>query len=274
MRTVIFALVACLLVRAAPIRCQQPDVTPAVTAYREFRRWLLQQPDELREREDTAVKQAYRAYLGQLGRTESEIESTIVLLNDGSVDLEVEFWNERLTASEPTFNTEPNAFLVRAASALEPGRALDVGMGQGRNAIWLARQGWDVTGFDPADQAVALARRLAEEAGVGITTEVAGAEDFSWGREEWDLVVLSYVTARPLIGTIREALRPGGHVVLEAYHVDSTAGASIGRGVVYDSNELLELFSDFRILHYEDTVGVSDFGLQTRRLVRILAMKE
>ena len=70
-----------------------------------------------------------------------------------------------------------------------------------------------------------------------------------------------------------EALRPGGRVVVEGFHRDATKTASIGGGVVFDTNELLRLFDRLRIVRDEDTEGVADFGLRTTRLVRLCAQK-
>jgi len=252
-----------------PSRAEQSSSEAEV--YLEFRRWVNAQPAEVREGD---VLAAYRAYLAAQGTDPAEIDRQIEALTDGRDRQEVELWNRVLTAEEPRFNTDPNAYLVRMVEGRTPGRALDVGMGQGRNAIWLATQGWDVTGFDPADKAVALAQELADRAGVKIKTETVGSEAFDWGTDRWDLVVLSYVSAREWIDTIHRALRPGGLVVLEAFHDDATKNASIGRGVVYETNELLGLFSAFRILEYEDTVATSDFGMSETRVVRLLAMKE
>lgn len=184
---------------------------------------------------------------------------------------EVERWNNILTDPSPRFNTAPNEFLVAMTRGLKPGVALDVGMGQGRNAIFLAQQGWDVTGFDPADQAVALARRLAEKAGVKITTAVQRMEDFDWGKGRFDLIVLSYVPVRGFIERIDASLKPAGIVVLEAVHREGPLRA--GGGVVWDTNELLTAFRDFRILRYEDTVGKADFGMRETRLVRLCAQR-
>ena len=83
------------------------------------------------------------------------------------------------------------------AEGRKPGRALDVGMGQGRNAIYLAQQGWDVSGFDPADKAVALAQQEAKRLGVSLRTQIVGDDEFDFGRNQWDLIVLSYVGVRP-----------------------------------------------------------------------------
>jgi len=247
------------------------ESSPAADAYLEFRRWVNAQPEEVRGGD---VLAAYREHLAAQGMSDEQIEQRLEWLREGRERQEVELWNRVLTAEQPRFNTEPNAFLVRMIEGREPGRALDVGMGQGRNAIWLAGQGGEVTGFAAAEKAVALAHELADNAGVKITTETVGSEEFDWGSEQWDLIVLSYVSAREWIDTIRRALRPGGLVILEAFHEDATKNASIGRGVVYGTNELLERFSGFRILHYEDTTASADFGRGETRVVRLLAMKE
>jgi len=229
---------------------------------------------EQARQEGSPAADAYRAHLVGQGMADSDIALRIELLREDGERQEVEMWNRVLTAEEPRFNTDPNEFLVRMVEGREPGRALDVGMGQGRNAIWLAQQGWKITGFDPAEKAVALANDLAAKAGVRIQTETVGSEEFDWGNEQWDLVVLSYVTVRPWIETIHAALRPGGLVMLEAFHDDATKNGNIGRGVVYDTNELLELFAAFRVLRYEDTIASADFGRGETRVVRLLVMKE
>jgi hypothetical protein len=85
--------------------------------------------------------------------------------------------------------------------------------------------------------------------------------------------VLSYVILRHLVPRIRQSLKPGGLAVVEAFHRDATKNQPIGSGVVYDTNELLELFDQFRVIRYEDTEGTADFGLQRVRLVRLCAQK-
>jgi len=176
---------------------------------------------------------------------------------------------------QPRFNTDPNAFLVEMVRGVAPGSALDVGMGQGRNAIYLARQGWAVTGFDPAEQAVALAKKQAAALGVPLTTFVQADDEFDFGAARWDLVVLSYVSVRNILSQVQASLKPGGLVVLEAFHRDATKGSSIGGGVVWDTNELLTTFKGLRILRYEDAEAPSDFGgRRTTRVVRLCAQKE
>ncbi len=157
---------------------------------------------------------------------------------------------------------------LRMLKRLEPGKALDVGMGQGRNAIYLAQQGWDVTGFDPAVFALQKADQRASELGVKVNIVVAGEEDFDWGEEQWDLILFSYADVNQNVERARRSLRSGGVVVVEGFH-----GARDDNNVFFDDNELIELFPDFRILQYEDVEDVADFGLKRLRVVRMLAQK-
>ena len=184
---------------------------------------------------------------------------------------EAERWNKILTEEKPRFNTNPNAFLVEMVKGRKPGVALDVDMGQGRNAIWLAQNGWSVTGFDPAEKAVALALRNAATLGVKLTTEIKGVEEFDFGEDRFDLIVLSYVGARGFNEKVQRALRPGGIVLLEAFHRDATRGRTIGEAVVFNSGELPALFRELRVIRYEEPVATADFGQQPVRVVRLCA---
>jgi SAM-dependent methyltransferase len=201
------------------------------------------------------------------------VDAEIRTINEEGKRLEIERWNRILTAEQPRFNTNPNAFLIEMAKGRAPGKALDVGMGQGRNALWLAQQGWDVTGFDPAERAVALARANAAKLGVKLTTEVKGAEEFDFGQDRWDLILLSYVGAREMNEVVTKALRPGGIVILEAFHRDATKGTPIGPAVVFDSAEVPALFRSLRVIRYEEPLATTDFGQIRARVVRYCAEK-
>ena len=215
----------------------------------------------------------YRRVLAEQGTSASEIDRQIAVIEDRLQQAENARWNRVLTAAVPRFNTKPNAFLVEMTRGVSPGTALDVGMGQGRNALYLAQQGWTVTGFDPADKAVAAAQAQAKQLGLTMTALVLRDDQFDFGKDRWDLIVLSYVGAREFVPRVYDALKPGGMVVVEAFHRDSTKNGPIGGAVVFDTNELLKLFERFRILRYEDTEAVADFGLHTERLVRLCAQK-
>jgi SAM-dependent methyltransferase len=242
-----------------------------VQVYERFRYWSTFQPPALRD--GPRVLEAYRASLVASGSTPAEADRAIGIVREQGRALEVERWNRILTADTPRFNTNPNAFLVRMIQGRRAGTALDVGMGQGRNAIYLAQQGWTVTGFDPADRAVALAQETAKKAGVAITAVTQGDDEFEWGENRWDLIVLSYVAVRENVARVIRALRPGGIVVIEGAHRDATKGRSIGGAVVFDTNELLRLFAELRVRTYEDVSAQADFGNEVAPLVRLCAEK-
>ena len=251
------------------LQAGQEQTTPS-EIYERFRAWVNQQPRSLSGEE---IEDRYRAVLAGEGLGPAEVDRRVSIIVEQGARLEVDRWNRILTAPEPTFNTKPNGFLVAMTQGSQPGRALDVGMGQGRNSLYLAQQGWQVTGFDPAEQAVAAAQSEARRLGLKIDARVQSDRQFDFGTDQWDLVVLSYVTLRHLVPTIHRSLKPGGLVIAEAFHRDATREGPIGAGVVYDSNELPRLFDQFRIVRYEDTEGVGDFGLRKTRLVRLCAQK-
>src|SRR5581483_9786552 len=109
--------------------------------------------------------------------------------------------------------------------------------------------------------------------GVKITTSIARADDYEWGDAKWDLIVLSYVGAREYAARTVRALRPGGMVVVEGFHRDATKAGPIGGAVVFDTNELLTLFSALRVVKYEDADAIGDFGKAQTRVVRLAAVK-
>jgi SAM-dependent methyltransferase len=274
-----------LLALAADATAQTPVVPPPLPAdqeqrlsampsdtqvYERFRYWAGLQPPDVQD----AWENYYDRYLQQLGVVQNERARLIQVINTEGQRLEVERWNRILTADKPLFNTNPNAFLVEVIKGRTPGTALDVGMGQGRNAIYLAQQGWTVTGFDPADKAVAQANATAAKLGVKLNTVVKGDEDFDFGENRWDLIVLSYVGAREFVDRVVRSLKPGGLVVVEGFHRDVTKTSSVGGAVVFDTNELPKLFSSLRVLRYEDVEAKNDFGLNMNRAVRLLAQKE
>jgi SAM-dependent methyltransferase len=181
---------------------------------------------------------------------------------------------DEIYAQGELFRTAPNAFLVRTIAGRKPGRALDVGMGQGRNALWLASQGWDVTGFDISPVGIAQARNEAEARGLHIDTYVTPYEDFSWGKEQWDLIVFSYFFPRAALPKVWDSLRPGGLILIEGFHADTARVRPIGGG--YHDNELFQVLKDYRLLLYEDVQDRQEWGLPfgaTNRLVRVLAEK-
>jgi SAM-dependent methyltransferase len=183
-------------------------------------------------------------------------------------------WNRFFSTEPPAFNTRPNAFLMEMVRSRPPGKALDLGMGEGRNALYLAELGWEVTGIDISDVGIARANARAARLGVKIDARLQNADGFDFGKDRWDLVTVIYFGPRPYVARIRDSLKPGGLVVVEGVHRDTLRQQLFGGGVVFDTNELLKTFDGFRVLHYEDVAAPPDWG-QARigRVVRLLAQK-
>jgi SAM-dependent methyltransferase len=245
------------------------NLPPAQRAWERFRFWTSSLPPD--QHQPDKVDAVYRSYLKSRGFSDEDIDEQMKLIDEQGARAEVDRWNRILTAEKPRFNTNPNVFLMEIAKTRKPGTALDVGMGQGRNSIWLAQQGWDVTGFDPAEKAVALAEQTAKKVGVKIKTEIKRTEDFDFGEARWDLILLSYVGGRGLTDTIQRALKPGGVLVIEGFHRDATKNGPIGGAVVFDTGELPPLFPQLRVVRYEEPLADADFGQMKVRLVRYCA---
>ncbi len=151
-----------------------------------------------------------------------------------------ETWNRIFGEPKAHFNHAPSRLLTLAVADRKPGEAVDLGMGQGRNAIFLAQRGWQVTGVDLSDVGVAEAKKRAAELGVKLETVVEDLDKYDFGRERWDLITLFYMHAwfhlskTDPASRLRDALKPGGLLVIEGF-----AGEQTG----YQTNELLGPFS-------------------------------
>ncbi len=174
------------------------------------------------------------------------------------------FFNKVYSAPSKWFIDKPNALLASIVDSLPPGRALDVAMGQGRNAIFLAQKGWQVTGFDLAETGLDVARETAAKSGLKIEALVGDVSSFDYGAKKWDLIVMTYAFAPvgdpAYLERIRTALKPGGLVLFEAAHDGSGP-----------PNGLIRSFLGFRIVHYEDANTKPDWD-QGGREVRVLRL--
>ncbi len=151
---------------------------------------------------------------------------------------------------------EPAQFLVENVEVLPKGRLLDVAMGSGRNAIYLANIGFEVEGVDISPEAVSNALEAARKAGVTIKAQVADLEKgFHIKREAYDVVICFNYLQRSLIPQIKDGLRQGGMVVYETFIVDQARfGKPKNRDYLLEHNELLDMFHDFRCLRYREGI--------------------
>ncbi|MFC3852355.1 SAM-dependent methyltransferase [Salinispirillum marinum] len=132
-------------------------------------------------------------------------------------------WNQRYATEEYAYGKEPNDFLRRTADDIPPGQILCLAEGEGRNAVYLAQQGWKVTAVDISEVGLAKAQRLAAERGVSIETIHADLADFPIEPNRWGAIVSIFCHLPadiriPLHQRVVAGLKPGGTLVFEAYH--------------------------------------------------------
>jgi SAM-dependent methyltransferase len=192
------------------------------------------------------------------------LSSFILLVGVSSADEESRrHWEERYATPEYVFGKEPTEFLKENVDLLfktsggATARALVLAMGEGRNAVFLAQHGFEVEGCDISTHALEKAQRLAEERSVSLKTFQADLENYQLPRETYDVVVCFYYLQRNLIPQMKAALRPGGMIIMETYTRDNLKyGLSGPKNPDYllDSNELLRLFSDLKVILYREMV--------------------
>ncbi len=172
---------------------------------------------------------------------------------------QLERWNNRFAAEGYIFGKEPNAFLASQRERLGPGMsALCVSDGEGRNSVWLARQGLKVTAFDFSPVGVAKACALAREAGVSVDHRQSDIFRWDWSAASYDAVVAIFIQfAAPeararIFEGMRAALAPGGLLILQGYRPEQLAYGTGGPSQVenlYTEPLLRESFAGLEILH-------------------------
>ena len=151
---------------------------------------------------------------------------------------------------------EPAPFLVENIKLLPKGRALDVAMGAGQNAIYLAKMGFEVEGVDISPEAVSSALALVQKVGVTIRAQVADLEsDYYIEKDAYDVIICFNYLQRSLIPQIKDGLRKRGMVVYETFIVDQAQlGKPKNPDYLLKHNELLDMFHDFRCLRYREGI--------------------
>jgi SAM-dependent methyltransferase len=138
-------------------------------------------------------------------------------------------WDSRYQASELVWGAEPNRFVAAEFTGVAAGRALDVGAGEGRNAVWMATLGWQVTAVDFSAVAIDRGRRLAERQGVAVNWVVADVRDYQPAPAAFDAVIVAYLhlAADDLDVVLRraaQALALGGRMLVVGHDVTNIAG--------------------------------------------------
>jgi tellurite methyltransferase len=186
--------------------------------------------------------------------------------------MDIRGWDERYRTGQRAaedLEAAPNPLLIETAKRLQPGTALDLACGTGRNALWLAEQGWNVTAVDGAPTAIEILRQRAAEKGIHVDVRVAYLESGEYRIEPstWDLVAICYYLQRDLFEPAKRGVAPGG-VLLAIAHI-----AEPGEEPTYKrlrSGELASYFQGWEILHYYEGKP-NDAAQQQRSVAEIVA---
>ena len=178
-------------------------------------------------------------------------------------------WDERYSEAGFAFGTEPNDFLRDEFGRIPAGgRVLCLAEGEGRNAVFLAQNGYQVTGMDSSKVGLDKAQQLANDKGVTITTQVVDLADYEFGEQQWDGIVVMWVhlptPLRQHIHTqIAAALKPAGVLILEAYTEQQLEMDAVGGPPATQKDR----FGSLATLQYELAELKEVVGVETQRMV-------
>jgi peroxiredoxin/protein-L-isoaspartate O-methyltransferase len=187
-------------------------------------------------------------------------------------------WNERYEAAAALYGAEANQFVAAELADLSPRRVLDLACGQGRNSVWLAMQGHEVTGIDLSDVGIAHAKELAANVGVAVDFRVGDVVEDWEPDAEYDLILLSYLQLPPEMRTIIhtkavDALAPGGEVFLIAHHADNLEhgfGGPPMPEVLFTEDQLAADFTSLEIERNEKVYRIVEHDGEVRKAHDVL----
>ena len=173
--------------------------------------------------------------------------------------MESQEWDNRYAGRELMWTAEPNRFVVAELQDLAPGRALDVGAGEGRNGVWLARRGWQVTAVDFSAVGLDKGRRLAKDRGVAVDWVLADVRHYQPEPGYFQLVLIAYLQLREaeLDGVLRRAataLAPGGVLLVVGHDVSNLTDGTGGPqdpAVLHTAGSITRSLGDLTVVRAE-----------------------
>ncbi|MGV7230042.1 MAG: class I SAM-dependent methyltransferase [Nitrospirales bacterium] len=162
-------------------------------------------------------------------------------------------WDKKYSTKKYLFGREAILFLQDHVDLLPKGHVLDLAMGEGRNGVFLATKGFQVTGVDISAEGLKKAETLAAELGVTIKTVVADLESYEIPTNTFDVIICTYYLQRDLFSKIAAALKPGGMALIETYTMDHLQYRSgFNKAFLLEPNELLSMLPGLRIVRYQE----------------------
>lgn len=172
-------------------------------------------------------------------------------------------WDQRYSKRTYVYGKLPAKFLAENFDYLSSSTTiLDMGMGEGRNAVFLAQKGHQVTGIDISSVAIKKARQLAKENGVRINTVVGTLNKYAIAKESYDAIICFYYVDRELVDKIYSWLKPGGVLIYEAHTInefDRLNNKKENKEYYLKPQELLGMFSEMKVLKYEEPLHEPQF---------------
>ena len=171
-------------------------------------------------------------------------------------------WDQRYSRPTFVYGKSPVKFLSENYQFIPyEASVLDLGMGEGRNAVFLAQKGYKVTGIDISSVAVKKAYLLAQEFGVKFKGVVASLEDYKIAPGSFDAIICFYFVDRNLVEKMKSWLKPGGIIIYEAFTTRQKANkkANAEEEFFLKEQELLKLFHGMRVLKYEEPLHEKEF---------------
>lgn len=161
--------------------------------------------------------------------------------------MEREDWNRRYEGTDLLWSANPNRMFVEEVEGLRPGRALDLGCGEGRNAVWLAERGWEVTGVDFSDVGLAKGRKFAATRGVEVDWVSADVRSYQPEGGSYDLVVVLFMhlpatERRGVHAAAARALAPGGMLIVLGHDLANLTegyGGPPNAGILFTVDDVL-----------------------------------
>ncbi len=188
-----------------------------------------------------------------------------------------EMWNERYRSTDSLWIGEPDNSLVEAVSTLLVGSAVDIGAGEGRNSIYLARNGWSTTSVDFSEVALSRLQQVIDREELSGKTVLMDVVEYLSSPEVFDLTLMANMhppidQRRLLYEGLLRSTRPGGYIFITGHHKESLGFAGPANiDMLIDEDEIRSFFGDsVDYLRLEKTVDVADHGHSAPNLVAFL----
>ena len=195
-----------------------------------------------------------------------------------------DFWNSRYKEETFAYGTKPNAFFKENIDTLSIGTILLPAEGEGRNAVYAARKGWDVMAFDFSEEAKAKTLKLAQQHEVSLNYDIMNVADFSTENIQFDVVGLFFAHfpahfRQDFHQKVTQVVKTSGYVIFEAFHknqLNYSSGGPKDLAMLFSIEEVEKEFAGLKILTLEDKIIELDEGLYHQgegHVVRMIATK-